>query len=104
MIVNANVKCCFIEFKKVLVILTDGNSNTGQVWLPAQQLKNLGVVIFSVGIGSISMNELQVMASDPASEHVITLSSFTHLTWLADKMSSKTCNGEPFHAFCYCNW
>ena len=99
-IVNAYVKCGFIVFKKVLVILTDGKSNSGQIWLPAQQLKNLGVVIFSVGIGSISMNELQVMASDPASEHVITLSSFTQLSWLAEKMSSKTCNGEFSHSFC----
>ena len=84
----------------MLVILTDGNSNTGQVWLPAQQLKNLGIVIFSVGIGSVSRYELQLMASDPASEHVITLSNFTHLTWLAERMSSKTCNSEFFHPFC----
>ena len=99
-IVNANLKCLFIGYKKVLVILTDGYSNTGQVWWPAQRLKNLGVVIFSVGIGSVSTYELQQMASDPASEHVITLSSFTQLSWLAQKMSTKTCNGEHLHDFC----
>ena len=85
----------FLEFKKVLVILTDGRSNTGQVNGPARQLKNSGVVIFSVGIGnSLSMHELQVMASDPVNEHVITLADFSQLAWLAEQMPSQTCNGE----------
>ena len=85
----------FLEFKKVLVIITDGRSNSGQVQGSARQLKNSGVVIFSVGIGnSLSMYELQVMASDPANQHVITLGNFSQLAWLAEKMPSQTCNGE----------
>ena len=87
----------FLEFKKVLVILTDGHSNSGQVNGPALQLKNSGVVIFSVGIGnSLSMYELQVMASDPANQHVITLGNFSQLAWLAEQMPSQTCNGESY--------
>ena len=77
------------------MILTDGRSNSGQVKGPARQLKNSGVVIFSVGIGgSLSMHELQVMASDPVNDHVITLGDFSQLAWLAEQMSSQTCNGE----------
>ena len=78
------------------MVLTDGRSNTGQVSGPARQLKNSGVVIFSVGIGEsgLSMHELQVMASDPVDQHVITLSNFSQLPWLAEQMSSQTCNGE----------
>jgi hypothetical protein len=83
----------FVEFKKVLVILTDGQSNSGVGW-PARQLKNSGVVIFSVGIGqSLSMQELRVMASDPVNQHVMTLDNFSQLSWLAGRMSSRTCNG-----------
>ena len=85
----------FLEIKKVLVILTDGRSNTGQVSGPARQLKNSGVVIFSVGIGhSFSMQELRVMASDPVDQHVIVLGNFTALESLAEQMASEMCNGK----------
>ena len=73
--------------------MTDGQSNTGQVSGPARQLKNSGVVIFSVGIGqSLSMQELHtgVMASEP----VIALGNFTELEHLAEKMSSRICDGK----------
>jgi hypothetical protein len=83
----------FLDFKKVLVILTDGQSNSGQVGWPARQLKNSGVVIFSVGIGEISRQELETMASYPINEHVFTLDNFSQLSWLAGRMSSQTCNG-----------
>ena len=87
----------FVEFKKVLVILTDGQSNSGVGW-PARQLKNSGVVIFSVGIGqSLSMQELRVMASEPINQHVLTLDNFSQLARLAEQMSSQTCNGEFTH-------
>lgn len=77
------------------MILTDGQSNTGQVSGPARQLKNSGVVIFSVGIGQkLSMHELQVMASDPVDQHVIALRNFSQLESLAEQMSSRTCNGR----------
>ena len=85
----------FLEIKKVLVILTDGRSNTGQVSGPARQLKNSGVVIFSVGFGhSFSVQELRVMASDPIDQHVIALGNFTALESLAEQMASVTCNGK----------
>jgi hypothetical protein len=92
----------FLEFKKVLVILTDGRSNTGQVSGPARQLKNSGVVIFSVGIGqSLSMHELRVMASDPVNQRVITLDNFSQLDRLAEQMSSQTCNGRLYHLYAW---
>ena len=78
-----------------MVILTDGHSNTGQVSGPARQLKNSGVVIFSVGIGqSLSMQELRSMASDPVDQHVITLNNFSELELLAEQLSFQTCNGK----------
>lgn len=89
-----NIFLISLEIKKVLLILTDGYSS-GQVSGPARQLKNSGVVIFSVGIGqSFSMQELRVMASDPVNQHVITLGNFTELEHLAEQMSAQTCNGR----------
>lgn len=80
------------------MILTDGRSNSGQVEEPARQLKNSGVVIFSVGIGyGISLLELRAMASYPVNQHVITLSNFSQLYLLAEQMSSQTCNGKLYY-------
>ena len=75
--------------------MTDGKSKTGQVSIPAEQLKNSGVEIFSVGIGqSFAIQELRVMASEPVNQHVITLGTFTELKHLAEKMSSRICSGK----------
>ena len=83
-----------LEVKKVLIILTDGRSNSGMVSVPARQLKNSGVVIFSVGIGPhVSMQELHAMASEPTDKHVIHLENFLQLHTLTKLMSVKTCNG-----------
>jgi hypothetical protein len=82
------------------VILTDGQSNTRQISGPARQLKNSGVVIFSVGIGqSLSMQELRVMASDPVNQRVITLDNFSQLDRLAEHLSSQTCNGRLYSLY-----
>ena len=76
------------------MILTDGRSD-GNVNNPARQLKNSGIVIFSVGIGlSVNKQELEDMASDPPEEHVVMLNSFTQLSKLSSKLSSRTCNGK----------
>ncbi|XP_046844438.1 uncharacterized protein LOC124438363 isoform X2 [Xenia sp. Carnegie-2017] len=88
------------EFKKVLVILTDGQSE-GNVNNPTRLLKNSGIVIFSVGIGlSINKQELEDMASDPPEEHVVMLNSFTQLSKLSSKLSSRTCNASSFLLIC----
>ena len=76
------------------MILTDAPSN-GPVSQSAEQLKDSGVAIFTVGVGSrVSKQELQVMASDPLDQNVITLANASELTGLAEKMHSKVCNSE----------
>ena len=75
--------------------MTDGKSKTGQVSIPAEQLKNSGVEIFSVGIGQrFSKQELRLMASKPVNQHVIALGNFSGLKRLAERMSSRICNGK----------
>ena len=75
--------------------MTDGKSKTGQISRPAEQLRNSGVEIFSVGIGqSFSLQELRAMASEPVNQHVITLGTFTEFERLAEKMSSRICRGK----------
>ena len=85
-----------LDARKVLIVLTDGQSS-GNVDQPAQQLKNIGVIIFSVGVGSgIRQSELETMASAPVDEHVFTLKNFNEFSTLAAKMSTTTCNGRVY--------
>ena len=91
----------FLEIKKVLLILTDGRSNTGQVSRPAKQLKNPGVEIFSVGIGqNLSIQKLRVMASEPVDQHVIAVENLAELEHLAEKISSRICEGKCINGWC----
>ena len=77
------------------MIVTDGHSNGISVDRPAQQLKNSGVIIFSVGIGpAVSLSELRAMASKPVDEHIFTLKSFVALEGLAEQMFPLICNGK----------
>ena len=82
-----------LDAKQVLIVLTDGQSG-GRVDQPAQQLKGIGVTIFSIGVGSgIRVQELETIASSSVNEHVYLLANFNELSALAEKMSSSTCNG-----------
>ena len=81
------------------MIVTDGHSNGIKVDGPAQQLKNSGVIILSVGIGPwVSVSELRVMASKPVDQHVFTRANFSELEGLAEQMFPLICNGKC-HAY-----
>ena len=77
-----------------MIVFTDGQSS-GHVYKPSQQLKNVGVVIYSIGIGSgIDISELETMASPPASNHVFLLRNFHELSTLEKNISHSACNGN----------
>ena len=83
-----------LDARKVLIILTDGHSSDS-VNQPSQQLKNIGVIIFSIGVGSgVNEEQLETMASPPTDEHVYLLDNFDELSTLAEKISTKACNGN----------
>ena len=83
---------------KVVVLLTDGYSNGRAVAFPANQLRNLGVNIFSIGVGSnVNPAELNVIATDPDSTHVFRMSSFNDLAGWVDKLSAVSCDGEWYY-------
>ncbi|XP_028413546.1 ZP domain-containing protein-like [Dendronephthya gigantea] len=97
---NSNNGARLSDARKVLIVLTDGQSS-GSVDQPAQNLKNIGVNIFSVGVGSgIDQSELETMGSAPADEHVYMLSNFNEFSTLAKKMSRTTCNAMSYLVIC----
>ena len=80
---------------KVTVLLTDGYSNGRAVGGPARQLRNLGVNIFSIGVGHyVNPAELNAIASDPDNTHVFRLNSFNDLSGWVDKLSAVSCDGK----------
>ena len=80
---------------KILLLLTDGFSNGINPQGPANQLRNLGVSIFSIGVGlSVSVSELNRIASDPDEFYVLWLKSFNQLAGFMDTVSSVSCNGK----------
>jgi hypothetical protein len=82
---------------KILLLLTDGYSNGIKPLEPANQLRDLGVRIFSIGVGpGVSQSELKDIASDPDGDHVFTLSSFNQLASFVDTVSYVSCSGK-FH-------
>ncbi|XP_028413560.1 ZP domain-containing protein-like [Dendronephthya gigantea] len=88
------------DAKKVLIVLTDGQSS-GSVDLPAQQLKNIRVVIFSIGVGfGIDQSEQETMASAPVDDHVYMLNNFNEFSTLARKMSATTCDAISYLVIC----
>ncbi|XP_046855863.1 deleted in malignant brain tumors 1 protein-like isoform X4 [Xenia sp. Carnegie-2017] len=98
-----NVTRAALEAKRVLIVLTDGPSRDS-VTQPAQKLKNDGVIIYSIGVGSgISRSELITMASLPSNEHVVELNNFGELASFAKKMSSIVCHASSYHLMCGSN-
>ena len=81
---------------KVLVIVTDGKSNSfSSTTSQAKLARDEGMKIFAIGIGSgINLNELREVASDPDSKHVLTgdytSQSFARLS----QFLSNICKGE----------
>ena len=80
---------------KVAVLLTDGYSNGRAVAGPASQLRNIGVNIFSIGVGHyVNPSELNTIATDPDSTHVFRMNSFNDLAGWVDKLSAVSCDGK----------
>ena len=77
----------------VLIVLTDGASQDDIVQR-SHDLHNMGVIVFCIGVGSnIDRSQLNVMATDPDSEHVFT-ANFDALDSVIDAIREKTCKGE----------
>ena len=78
---------------KIVVLLTDGRSNTISIESVSQSLHAAGVQVFTVGIGSIFLPELKFIASDPDRFHVFLLDSFNDAGGFVDFLSFTTCKG-----------
>ena len=79
---------------RVVVLITDGRSNTFNITQPALNLLASGVTVYSVGIGRVDVNELRFIASDPDQDHVFLLRSFTDAASFVQLLSGTTCDSK----------
>ncbi|KAJ6665735.1 hypothetical protein lerEdw1_002105 [Lerista edwardsae] len=78
------------EATKLLVLLTDGRSQDGIIQ-PSQNLKNMGIEIFAVGVKHAVEKELRQIASEPLELTVYKLPDFTLLSSIVGRLSRVMC-------------
>ena len=84
----------------VLLVMTDGISQD-DVLKPSSSLRNMGVTIFSIGIGkNFNPRELEDIATDPDIDHVFK-ADFNSLHLLVDKIKDGVCQGKTICDQCF---
>ncbi|WAR31509.1 MATN1-like protein [Mya arenaria] len=78
---------------KVMVVITDGNSDDDLNTLDAANKAHAaGVVTFSVGVGtSIGKTELDNIATDPDCTHAYTVKGYDEIKFLREEIQKATC-------------
>jgi len=79
---------------KVLMVITDGNTNVGSedLGVATKGMKDNKVTIISLGIGpDIDLSELRLIASEPKEKHVFKLANFDELKAKLDSILVQAC-------------
>ena len=89
-------------FFQMAVVITDGNQtktgNYTKLSVASQGIKNKGVTVYAVGIGSNpNRAELEEIASRP--ENVLTSASFRALQTIAPQLRKAVCDGKSVYLF-----
>ena len=90
-----------LNTRNIVIVITDGYSRPNPELTPteAQALQDGGVRVFAIGIGSTAFiefrDELNVIASNPDSEHVFNIQAFNQLQQVEDTLVRRTCREAP---------
>lgn len=80
-------------FPHLLLVLADSGA-VDNVTYQSELLRNTGVILYSVGIGSsYNMGQLNTMATDPDADHVLN-ATLGDLFGLINQLHEKICKGE----------
>ena len=85
---------------RIVVLITDGRSNTFPITQPAINLLATGATVYSIGVGNIYLPELKQIASDPDSDHVFVLNSYTDAASFVQRLSGTTCDSKSIVLLC----
>ena len=75
---------------QIAVVITDGDSSDA-VTEPAKRLRQLGVIVFAIGVGRFNLMELESIASRPADRFRLTIDSYKALTTLREELLQTVC-------------
>ncbi len=84
----------FVDATVLFVSPSDGKSNTYSITNPANDLKNSGVQVYTIGVSNPDLAELRFISSDPDDEHVFLLSNYRDAIAFVDFLSVTTCESE----------
>ena len=81
------------EVPHILIVLTDGRSHDDVV-KPSKELKQAGVKIFTVGLGTnYDESQLKAIANEPYDTHALTV-DFPQMTTTVNKLRNLICKGR----------
>ncbi|KAM9309642.1 collagen alpha-6(VI) chain isoform 2-T6 [Pholidichthys leucotaenia] len=75
---------------QIAVVITDGESRDDVV-APAQALRQLGVIVFGIGVGQAKIEELQAIANRPLDRFMFPIDSFEALQRLTGSLLQTVC-------------
>lgn len=79
-------------FPKVAIVITDGKAQD-DVEIPARELRNIGVEVFSLGIKAADAKELKLIASQPSMKHVFNVANFDGIVDIQNEIILQVCSG-----------
>ncbi|MEQ2218232.1 hypothetical protein XENOCAPTIV_000365, partial [Xenoophorus captivus] len=75
---------------QIAVVMSDGESSD-DVPIPAKRLREHGVLVFAIGVGSYNRKELEIIANHPSEDFVITSDTFQALQGLRNTLLKSVC-------------
>ncbi|XP_062619317.1 collagen alpha-1(XIV) chain-like [Saccostrea cucullata] len=81
------------QVPQIAVLVTDGvATNPYRALKEANKLKNNGVEIFTIGVKSARLSQLNELSSDPPSQHVLSVDSLEVLSSIVSTLSNRVCS------------
>ncbi|GCB60766.1 hypothetical protein scyTo_0006928 [Scyliorhinus torazame] len=78
---------------RVAIIVTDGRPQD-KVAEVAAQARDLGILIFAVGVGRVDMDTLRLIGSEPHEKHVFFVQNFSMIQTLLSGFQTKICDTD----------
>ncbi|XP_053699895.1 collagen alpha-6(VI) chain-like isoform X1 [Synchiropus splendidus] len=75
---------------QIAVVITDGES-IDDVVVPSKEMRDHGVIVFSIGVGDANQKQLSDIANQPSSRFSSYIDSFQSLKWLTDALLQTVC-------------
>ncbi|KAM8826189.1 collagen alpha-6(VI) chain-like isoform 1-T1 [Synchiropus picturatus] len=75
---------------QIAVVITDGESNDDVV-VPSKEMRDHGVIVFSIGVGDANQKQLSDIANQPSSRFSFYIDSFHTLERLTDALLQTVC-------------